>query len=144
MKYILFLDDLRDFSYIKAQHAKIYEQILLENKNPPIFHAKNYEEFTTIVQEQGLPSFVFYDFDLSDVSYLKAANGLTDVEDKSEKTGLTCCKWLCEQFEKEGKQASGFYTHSQNPVGVSAIKSYIQCFNKHMQNKKNSLTNNKK
>ena len=108
MSYTLFLDDLRDTSYVG----------LLPLSSPKI--ARTYEEAVYIVKNYGLPSFVYFDHDLGE-----------------EKTGYDFAKWLVVYMMDKGlgyPDNFNYYVHSANPVGKEAIIQYFKSYKKHDEN----------
>ena len=52
-------------------------------------------------------------------------------EDKSENTGYTCVKWLCDYIldNNINYHILNVFIHTQNPIGAKNIKCYFENFN---------------
>ena len=98
MKKLLWLDDYRKpDDYIKGDYI--------------ISCVKNYEEFCSFINENGLPDVVCFDHDLGE-----------------EKSGYDCAKFLVEYCMDNMIDFPNYYVQSQNPVGRENIISYIENF----------------
>jgi hypothetical protein len=126
MPYFLFLDDQRsvdeDVKYPTSLDT-------LERKV-----AKNYKEFTEIVQKFGVPEAVSFDMDLCPEHYrIGAANGFSSLlgyERAAEKTGLDCAKFLTEYCTQKKTRLNKWFVHSQNIAGGKAIRQHLTNFTK--------------
>jgi len=120
-KYYLFLDDIRlpsDVRWVKLPEC-------------PWTIIRNYSEFRNTILYLGIPEFVAYDHDLSDMHY---GHGLKDDEidynKYTEKTGYDCCQFLLNQCNNKGIKHPPYVVHSMNPVGASNIRKIIDSYNR--------------
>jgi hypothetical protein len=97
---------------------------------------RNYDQFTTHIETHGLPSLVSFDHDLADEHYKIGAKeeflGF-DYNKTTEKTGLSCAKWLCDYCQVRNLKFPNYLIHSANPAGAANIKSYIENYKKHVE-----------
>jgi len=125
MSYYLMLDDIRSMSDVR-KYTK-----LPDVPNEQWVIVRSYNEFVDTINKLGLPTFVSFDHDLSDVHY---GHGLRGDEipyhTYKEKTGLHCAKWLVDYCSKLGVKHPSYTVHSMNPVGKLNIQSYIESYNK--------------
>lgn len=77
---------------------------------------RSYTEFIQWITKNGLPYFVSFDHDLS------------DVESTHEKTGYDCALWLVDYCLNNQLQCPDFYCHSMNPVGKTKIMGLLEQF----------------
>lgn len=121
----LFLDDIRTpesvSNYIISPLKSMYR---LEHWEI----VRNYDEFVKWIEENGLPEKISFDHDLADVHY----DPTTWVEgfEYLEKTGLDCAKWLVDYCIQNDKVLPSYFIHSQNTVGSSNIKNYLENYKK--------------
>lgn len=115
MSYKLFLDDER---YPRQVHW--VQEVFLNPFDWVI--VRSYAEFVKYIEENGLPSIISFDHDLSDEHYAEGFQGLPPRSDYKEKTGYECAKWLVEYCMDHKKKIPKFYVHSLNPVGRENIK----------------------
>ncbi len=121
--YNLFLDDIRvpeDVTWIKLPKV---EWVVV----------RNYDEFIAKIWNDGIPSFVTYDHDLSDQHYqtiTESNQGRIDYNKYREKTGYECAKFLINECNKKFIKHPRFTVHSMNPIGRQNIVSYINSYNK--------------
>jgi len=120
-KYYLFLDDIRlpsDVRWVKLPEC-------------PWTIIRNYSECRNTILYLGIPEFVAYDHDLSDMHY---GHGLKDDEidynKYTEKTGYDCCQFLLNQCNNKGIKHPPYVVHSMNPVGASNIRKIIDSYNR--------------
>ncbi len=115
--YNLYLDDFRDpidSSYYKQQ---------------PIYSAlnwvvvRNFNEFISYIQNNGIPSIVSLDHDIYYEEY-----------DNPEKTGYDCAEWLINHCKTNGLDLPDkIYIHSGNPVGSENIRNIFKLNNKNVE-----------
>lgn len=126
MKTALYLDDQRT-----------------PTKTIPGYHpwevVRNYDEFVSWIEKNGVPDLVSFDHDLADEHINDYFNQKLNIgwqqpsyETYKEKTGLDCAKWLCEYIQKNNLKLNLCSVHSHNPIGSVNIQSYINGFKKHM------------
>jgi len=120
-KYYLFLDDVR--------HPDDVTWVTIPPHNWII--VRNYNEFVNFISKNGVPAYVCYDHDLSDIHYGHGLQGDSIPYDKyDEKTGYHCAKWLVDYCMKKGVKHPDYVVHSMNPVGSQNIISYVESYNK--------------
>lgn len=119
--YYLFLDDVREPSDVTW--------VLLPQHDWTI--VRNFNEFKTMILKRGIPSFVAYDHDLSDMHYGHGLRGdKIPYEQYSEKTGYDCAKWLIKHCIDKKVNHPPYVVHSMNPIGKQNIISYVESYNK--------------
>ena len=108
----LFLDDIRE-----PEHAYEYtkQEIFLKQKWEVV---RNFDEFKSYIEKNGMPFFISFDHDLADEHYVQSV----DYGSFKEKTGYDCAKWLVEYCMSQGEQLPEYQVHSMNPVGVQNMK----------------------
>lgn len=126
----LFLDDIREpeqaFEYTK-------QEMFLTKKWEVV---RNFDEFKSHIETNGMPSFISFDHDLADTHY--TPEHLWTDYDKSkewqeqqvhkEKTGYECAIWLVDYCIDNSLQLPNYYCHSMNPVGKDKILGLLQSF----------------
>ena len=124
---ILWLDDMRDpVSYLKKnpdngsetlrRNLQFYNS-LLKKYNPSFKWVKNFDEFTSYIEQNGLPDMVSFDHDLG----------------KGLKKGAECAAWLKSYCEENGLPLPKIYAHSANPNGRREINSIFNINNETIQ-----------
>lgn len=123
MIYNLFLDDYRIPKEVEKYTGNlIYRQI-------PWYIVRNYNQFTQIIKENGIPEVISFDHDLTDVHYHHQNN--IPYDDMNEKTGYHCAKWLINYcIDNKLELPSTILIHSMNLVGAQNIKSLFDTYNK--------------
>jgi hypothetical protein len=126
--YNLFLDDIRiptNVTWVDIPKDQHYSLV------------RNYQEFVDLITLRGLPKFVCYDHDLSDIHYGHGLINRNDLngddipyDSYTEKTGYDCAKWLVDYCMKNGVKHPPYVVHSMNPVGKQNIISYVESYNK--------------
>ncbi len=92
MKRLLWLDDFRNpADFVKGNYI--------------ISWVKNYEEFCSFINENGLPDVVCFDHDLGE-----------------EKSGYDCAKYLVEYCQKNNLDIPEYEIQSSNTVGKDNIR----------------------
>ena len=120
-QYYIFLDDVRSPRDVKWVQLPLVPWTII----------RNYKEFRTTVWNKGIPEFVAYDHDLSDVHYaIPQSDWATNMVKTQEKTGYDCAKFLCNECMKANVKHPEFVVHSMNPVGADNIRQYIKQFNR--------------
>ena len=130
--YYLFLDDVRN--------PKDVTWITIPQKTWVI--ARTYKEFVALITEKNqAPSFVSYDHDLSDYTYVSMPRidkfGIiqTDQHKIGEKTGYDCAKWLTDYCSTLEIKHPPYTVHSLDSVGAENIYEYIDNYNFKYSNK---------
>lgn len=77
--------------------------------SPTFVWVKNFEEFVDYVENNGLPEFISFDYDLG----------------KGLKKGALCAQWLKNYCQKKGLPIPKFYSHSANSHGRRKINSIL-------------------
>lgn len=97
---------------------------------------KNYNEFKEFIETHGLPKLISFDHDLADEHYKIGAEeeflGF-NYNKTTEKTGLSCAKWLCDYCQVRNLKFPDYLVHSANPAGAANIRSYIENYKKHVE-----------
>jgi hypothetical protein len=82
-----------------------------------------------VIQGKGVLDIVSFDHDLADEHYKNQDFNYED--EKSEKTGYHCAKWLIDYcLDNEKELPKRIIVHSMNPYGSRNIKSLFDTFNK--------------
>jgi hypothetical protein len=76
--------------------------------------ARHYYDFVNIVEKNGVPRFITFDFDLD-------RHGLLDIKALPYKTGYDCLEWFIEYLEKTNQKFPQCAIHSANPEGSKKI-----------------------
>ena len=111
----LFLDDIRipkevwDYTTQKIYLAKDWVIV------------RSHKEFAKWITKNGLPDFISFDHDLSDIQYKK---------NFKEETGYTSAQWLVDYCLDNNKSLPEFFVHSMNPIGKEKINSLLNNFKK--------------
>lgn len=105
MKTLLWLDDIRN--------PKISDWLLTYAPKyaygeGEVVWVKNYNEFVSWIEENGLPDMICFDHDLAE-----------------EKSGYDCAKWLVEYCMDNNLPVPKFNIQSANPSGKINIKSLL-------------------
>ena len=123
----LFLDDIRipkdcANGLVPSHLNKIY----WEND---WYIVRTHNEFVEWILKNGLPDFISFDHDLSDVHYTMDFS--TDTSNQgTEKTGYDSAKWLGEFCMDNKNTLPDYVVHSQNPVGKANINGYLKNISK--------------
>ena len=133
-KTLLWLDDIRNpnipFLWV-IQYAPEYEYN--EDGDRQIVWVKNYKEFTEWITENGLPTEIGFDHDLSDFQAFKSGYP-TLMEDINsgieEKTGMDCAKWLIDFCMDNNEPLPKWFVQSANPTGAENINSILNNYTK--------------
>jgi hypothetical protein len=131
----IFLDDIRE-----PEHAFEYtnQKMFIEKKWIVV---RNYNEFVSHIEKNGLPKFISFDHDLADSHYTPEHLWTDYAKSKEwqekqvhqEKTGYECAKWLVDFCIDNNLKCPDYYCHSMNPVGKDNIIGLLRGF----QNKQN-------
>jgi hypothetical protein len=119
----LFLDDIRE-----PAHAYEYtdQKMFLTHKWEVV---RNFDEFKTHIEMNGIPRFISFDHDLADSHYTPehlwtdyaASKEWQDKQVHTDKTGYDCALWLIEYCIANNLKLPEYYCHSMNPVGKDKI-----------------------
>lgn len=107
MSYYLFLDDIRDPSWVHwcALPALPDTQWAV---------VRNLEELKAVVQARGVPTFVALDYDLD-------AEGMLE----EEPNGLACAQWLWAHCQGNGVPFPSYAVHSFNRNGRQELLDWL-------------------
>lgn len=113
MSYFLFLDDIRNFNQVKFPISQPKD----------VKTARNYFEFCDILDKDGVPNTVSFDFDLSDEHYARFADTQKGRDPYlfKDKCGLHCADHLIKFVQDNRAQFPIFFCHSMNPIGKKLI-----------------------
>ena len=120
----LFLDDIR----FPSDCFKYSKQPMFIEKDWII--VRSYNEFVDWITKNGLPDFISFDHDLSDITVLSEINDQPGWIYK-EKTGYDCSLWLIDYCIDNDLKCPNFYSHSMNPIGKEKINSLLSNFSKY-------------
>ena len=134
MKTLLWLDDVRNpftFSDWLLQYAPEYQY---DTENHKVVWVKNYKEFTEWITENGLPTEIGFDHDLSDFQSMKY--GFTDMMEDidsstHEYTGMDCARWLTNYCMDNDVDLPKWFVQSSNPSGRDNINGILNNFRKY-------------
>lgn len=132
MSYNLFLDDIRE-----PEHAYEYtkQSMFIERKWQVV---RNYPEFVSWIETNGLPLLISFDHDLALSHYTPEhlwvdydkSKQWQDEQVHTEKTGYDCAKWLVDYVIVNKLPLPKIFCHSMNPVGKDNI---MALFNRYIQ-----------
>lgn len=120
MSYHLFLDDIRDPSWV--------HWMKLPCPDDGWVVVRSHEEFVSVIERDGLPSFISFDHDLDQEGQIEA-----------ELTGMDCAKWLVDFCLDNDLLVPEFAVHSQNPPGRANIEGILTSFQKHQRAQRRPL-----
>lgn len=136
INYQLFIDDLREPTYIGMPHLTTSLREFYQ-KNEWII-VRNYNEFINYIKNNGLPTLISFDCDLQDIHYKIGAKhdfekfNISDYESEGvEKTGVHCAQFLIDYCLDNNLKLPEYLIHSQNPAGSLEIKSRLERFKKY-------------
>lgn len=112
MKYVLFVDDERDYSFVSSNLILVIER----HKPQQFFIAKNSKEAISMIKNYGLPCFIFFDHDLGEV-------------DNKMDTSMNLVNYITENYGS----FPDYIIHSQNPIGVKNLHSKIESFKRFLK-----------
>jgi hypothetical protein len=132
-KNVLWLDDIRDpsdpfwFRYFPNTDEVVW--------------VKNYDEFISWINVNGLPYLICFDHDLADEHYTpqeywESKNKVQewhDAQNFTEKTGMDCAKWLVDYCLDNDVKLPKYISQSANPSGKEYILSLLDNFSKHQK-----------
>ncbi len=131
-KTLLWLDDYRDPHQLKdgIKHWLVFSPV---RGTYEVHWVKDYKEFTDWITENGLPTGICFDHDLSDFQALQSGHPelMDDVSwPETEKTGMDCAKWLTDYCMDNNEELPLWNIQSANPVGAKNIRSWLTQFEK--------------
>ena len=93
------------------------------------FIVRSYDQFVSIIKEEGIPKIVSFDHDLADFHY-KCQNDIK-YDEMEEKTGYHCARWLINYcIDNKLNLPKTVLIHSMNNVGAENIRSLFNTYNK--------------
>ena len=126
----LFLDDIRE-----PEHAYEYtkQEIFLKQKWEVV---RNFDEFKSYIEKNGMPFFISFDHDLADTHYTPEhlwtdydkSKEWQDAQVHKEKTGYECAIWLLEYCYENNLKLPQCMVHSANPVGADNIRKTLELY----------------
>jgi len=134
MSYNLFLDDLREpihvFKYTGDSDYAEKQWVIV----------RNYAEFVSYIEVNGLPELVSFDNDLGleHTRYFFENGGHENPPDPSkgnfvEKTGYEASKWLVDFCIDNKLELPKYKVHSKNPIGKLNIETYLGNYLKQLE-----------
>lgn len=143
-KLLLWLDDYRDPYDNKRHQFHSYLHMYCPEyvgEDDRIVWVKDYNEFCTWIDENGLPSKISFDHDLADEHYAPEEryddyNVWANEQKFKEKTGMDCAKWLIDYCLDNNKELPTWTVHSANPSGAENIRRLLQNFLKFQDRQK--------
>lgn len=134
MKHLLWLDDNRN--PFKKNWIEHYAPGYVNGR---VIWVRNYNEFVTHIERNGLPDKVAFDHDLADehMQYYFEEGGHDNPPNPQagefvEKTGYDAAKWLVDYCEENSLKFPEYVVQSANPVGKKNIIRYIENAKKHL------------
>jgi hypothetical protein len=128
MKKLLWLDDYRDPKDTETD----WMLFSCLGRDVEIHWVKNYEEFVNYIEQNGLPDGINFDHDLEDSHYTPEKywdnyeeSKKFQEDQKHEKTGYHCAKWLIDYCIDNKKELPTWSSHSANPVGRDNINNIL-------------------
>jgi len=127
MRKFLWLDDVRNpfMSVWRGQYIPYFE-----NGVDQIIWVKNYTEFVEWITQNGLPTEVFFDHDLSDIRTIPNSTLVIASDWNEERTGYDCSKWLVEYCMDNDLDLPMWSIQSANPVGRDNINGILNNYKK--------------
>lgn len=113
MRYVLFLDDIRDYPTDFNFVDNFTQQVVSIDKTCECIVARSFDDAVKCIENNGLPIHISFDHDLGE-----------------EKTGYDFARYLVSKMldEKIKVKPFTFSVHSANPVGVKNIGMYLMAF----------------
>jgi hypothetical protein len=127
MRKFLWLDDVRNpfMSVWRDQYIPDFE-----NGVDEIIWVKNYTEFVEWITQNGLPTEVFFDHDLSDIRTIPNSTLVIASDWNEERTGYDCAKWLTLYCMDNDLDLPMWSIQSANPVGRANINGILNNYKK--------------
>jgi hypothetical protein len=127
MRKFLWLDDIRNpfMSVWKDQYIPDFE-----SETDEIIWVKNYNEFVDWITQNGLPTEVFFDHDLSDIREIPNSSLVIASDWNEEMTGYDCAKWLVDYCMDNDLDLPYWDIQSANPVGRNNINGILNNYKK--------------
>jgi hypothetical protein len=141
MSYKLFIDDQRmpKDAYIYPRRCEL--GIIIKSQNLKNFSGiddddwvivRNYKDFVSIIENEGLPDVVSFDHDLSE-EYIKhyyavtKQIGIIEYGNLKPDSGYHCAKYLVQEWKKKNKpKYIKTFIHSANQYGQANIKEVLK------------------
>lgn len=121
--YYLFLDDQRNPMDVFWVSIPKVEYVVV----------RNYSQFVDVIKKRGLPKFVSFDHDLSDIQTAQSivvnlAGSKFNYDNNKELTGLHCARYLIDYCIDNSLDFPQYEVHSMSNVGKANIISLIESF----------------
>ncbi len=139
LSVLLFLDDERapidcaTYMYRRAVDCRVYHKE---------WHiVRSHGQFINWIEENGLPEFISFDYDLTDNFELKATLPVEewfDFVNNKDYKGIDCAKWLLKYCSDNNNPLPAFAVHSANHYGTIEINELIK---KHHNGKERDIEN---
>lgn len=99
---------------------------------------RNYDDFVSTIQREGIPERISFDHDLGDMAYKEYHRAINsdktvNYENIGEKTGFHAAKWLAELCIEKNIPIPQYYVHTLNPMGAMNIFSMLESARKVME-----------
>jgi hypothetical protein len=99
---------------------------------------RNYNDFVTTIQRDGIPLRVSFDHDLGDMAYKEydraiKSDGQFNYDNVEEKTGYHAAQWLANYCVDNKIPIPQYYIHTRNPMGAMNIFSILESARKVME-----------
>ena len=126
MSYNLFLDDVRMPKDAWLYGRKVITLLEATGIKDWII-VRNYDEFTSMIDHNGIPDVVSFDHDLH-FEHMRhyfdvvVKTGIVEYSNLKYKTGLACAEYLVRSCHKHNVPLPQCYVHSANEVGRENIK----------------------
>lgn len=121
MSYKLFLDDVR------RPETTYFYMGLPVFKEPDWIIVRDYNEFISSIEKNGIPEVIAFDHDLADVHYKRQVFNYNDED--VERTGYHCAKWFIDYcMDNNLELPYEIIIHSMNPYGSESIKSLFNTY----------------
>jgi hypothetical protein len=112
MRYVLFIDDERDYSFVEGSLI----QTIIRHKPQQFLIARNSKQAIKLIKANGLPCFIFFDHDLGEI------NNKVD-------TSMNVVNFITENY----LSFPDYIIHSQNPIGAKNLHSKIESFKRFLE-----------
>ena len=128
---LLWLDDVRD-PFENDCEWLVFAPIQASE----VIWVKNYDEFVSWIETNGLPDGIAFDHDLAHEHYAprehwdEKYHPWAETQDFKEKTGMECAKWLVDYCIDNDKTLPLFTSQSANPPGRENILTLLNNFKK--------------
>jgi len=145
MKRLIWLDDIRD------PFNDDWLTFIPEEGPFNTIWVKNYDEFTSEIEANGMPDIISFDHDLAPEHYTppeywgdyEKSKKYQERQIYTEKTGHSCAKWLINYSLNNHVKLPRYYVHSANPVGADNIRGVLHHYKTKFEDKRPQYFKNK-